>query len=58
MILKIIVKYAFQSIEREMIGGYIVLRAINFKQAIELSKKCPLLNIGGSIEIWEAVKMH
>jgi hypothetical protein len=41
----------------EMIGGYIKIRADNLRQAIEISKGCPIFNFDGNIEIREVAKM-
>ncbi len=36
---------------KEIVGGYIIVKADNFDDAVELSRGCPTLAIGGSVEI-------
>lgn len=36
---------------KEMLGGYIIVKAENMEEAIELSAGCPTLGYGGSVEI-------
>ena len=40
----------------EMIGGYIKIKADNLREAIEISKGCPIFNFDGNIEIREVAK--
>jgi len=42
---------------KEIIGGYINIRADNLQQAIEISKGCPIFNFDGNVEIREVAKM-
>jgi hypothetical protein len=42
---------------KESIGGYTVIRAASLAEATELSKGCPILSVGGSVEVREIVKM-
>lgn len=42
---------------KETIGGYIIIRADSLEEATELSKGCPILNIGGNVEIRMIVPM-
>ena len=42
---------------KEAIGGYIIIRAGSLDEAAELSKDCPILNSGGSVEIRALVPM-
>ena len=42
---------------KEIIGGYISIKADNLQQAIEISKGCPIFNFDGNIEIREVAKM-
>jgi len=42
---------------KEIVGGYISIRAEHLQQAIEISKGCPILNFDGIVEIREIVKM-
>lgn len=36
---------------KEAVGGFTIIRAASFEEAAELSKGCPVLETGGSIEI-------
>lgn len=42
---------------KEAIGGYIIIRAESIDEAAELSKACPILNIGGNVEVRALVPM-
>jgi hypothetical protein len=42
---------------KEIIGGYISIKADNQQQAIEISKGCPIFNFDGIVEIREVAKM-
>jgi hypothetical protein len=42
---------------KEAIGGYIVVKAIDLDEAAELAKGCPVLTIGGNVEIRTIVPM-
>lgn len=42
---------------KEIVGGYISIKAINLHQAIEISKGCPIFNFDGNVEIREVAKM-
>jgi hypothetical protein len=36
---------------KDLIGGYIIVEARDLAHAAELSKGCPILGVGGSVEI-------
>jgi hypothetical protein len=36
---------------KEMVGGYIIVKADNIDDAVKLSKGCPTLSYGGSVEV-------
>jgi len=36
---------------KEAVGGYSVIRAKDLKEASELAKGCPILQVGGSVEV-------
>jgi hypothetical protein len=36
---------------KDVVGGYIVVEARDLGQAVELSKGCPILAVGGSVEV-------
>ncbi len=42
---------------KEAIGGYIIIRANSIDEAAELSKDCPILSIGGNVEVRTLVPM-
>ena len=43
---------------KEAIGGYTMVRAESLDEATELSKDCPILQVGGSVEIREIIPME
>lgn len=44
--------------ENETIGGNLILKAENMDEAVELSRKCPILLMGGSVEVRDIIPMH
>lgn len=38
---------------KEMIGGFSVVSAHSYEQAVEIAKECPIAIVGGAIEIRE-----
>jgi hypothetical protein len=36
---------------KDVVGGYIVVAAKDLDHALELSKGCPILEVGGSVEV-------
>jgi hypothetical protein len=38
---------------KESIGGYSIIKAESYEAAIELAKGCPVLTIGGNVEVRE-----
>ncbi len=42
---------------KEAIGGYIIIRAESLDEAAEISKGCPILMIGGNVEVRTIVPM-
>jgi len=36
---------------KDVVGGYIIVEADDIGQAVELSKGCPILEVGGSVEV-------
>jgi hypothetical protein len=42
---------------KEAIGGYIIIRANTIDEAAELSKDCPILKMGGNVEVRTVVPM-
>jgi len=43
---------------KEAIGGYIMVRANSIDEAAELSKGCPILKMGGNVEIRTVIPMN
>jgi len=43
---------------KEAIGGYIIIRANSIDEAAELSKDCPMLTMGGTVEVRTLVPME
>ena len=43
---------------KEFVGGYTVIRTESLLEAAEISKTCPILAFGGSVEIREIVPMN
>lgn len=42
---------------KESIGGYTIIRADSLDEATELSKSCPILAVGGSVEVRAIIPM-
>jgi hypothetical protein len=38
---------------KEFIGGYSLVKAESYDDAVELAKSCPILNVGGNVEVRE-----
>lgn len=36
---------------KEIVGGYMLIAAASFEEAVELSRECPGLDYGGSVEV-------
>lgn len=36
---------------KEIIGGYIIIKAGNLDEALAIAKGCPILQIGGNVEV-------
>jgi|SRR5450432_659623 hypothetical protein len=43
---------------KEAIGGYIIIRADSMEEAAEISKGCPILGVGGNVEVRTIVPME
>jgi len=43
---------------KEAIGGYIIIRAESLDEAAELSKDCPILQVGGNVEVRSIIPME
>jgi hypothetical protein len=42
---------------KDVIGGYSLIEAENIDHAVELSRGCPIFDVGGAVEIRPAMKM-
>jgi hypothetical protein len=42
---------------KEAIGGYIIIRAGSMEEAAEMSKGCPILTVGGNVEVRTIIPM-
>jgi hypothetical protein len=42
---------------KESIGGYSIVKADSYEAAIELAKGCPILKLGGHVEVREVSKL-
>lgn len=40
---------------KEILGGYMIVKAENYEDAIEMAKGCPTLGIGGCVEVRDFV---
>jgi len=36
---------------KDVVGGFTLIQARDLEQAVELSKNCPILGVGGSVEV-------
>jgi hypothetical protein len=41
---------------KDVVSGYARIEAQDFAQAVELSKRCPILDVGGSVEVRPIVR--
>ena len=42
---------------KEIVGGYIIVKTDNIDEAMEMAKECPVLNIGGSVEVRDLMEL-
>ena len=42
---------------KEAIGGFIIVKADSIDEAAELAKGCPILGIGGNVEVRDIIEM-
>jgi hypothetical protein len=38
---------------KESVGGYTLIKVDSYEEAVEIAKGCPILNIGGNVEVRE-----
>jgi hypothetical protein len=43
---------------KDVVGGYIVIEAQDLPHAVEISKGCPILEAGGSVEVRPIQKLN
>ena len=43
---------------KEIVGGYILVKATNIDEAIKLAEGCPILHIGGHVEVRNVLKVN
>ncbi len=43
---------------KEIVGGYMIIKANNLNEAAEISKDCPIFEHDGTVEVREIVKME
>ncbi len=43
---------------KEAIGGYTIIRAGSLEEAAEVAKGCPILSIGGNVEVRSIIQME
>jgi hypothetical protein len=42
---------------KEIVGGYLIVKAANMEEALKLAEGCPILDIGGNVEIRNVIPM-
>jgi hypothetical protein len=42
---------------KDIIGGFFILNANNYDEAVEIAKDCPDYNFGGTVEVRQVMKM-
>ncbi|MFB9844387.1 YciI family protein [Mucilaginibacter ginsenosidivorans] len=43
---------------KEMVGGYIIIKSDTIDEATEIAKGCPILTVGGNVEVRDIVPMN
>jgi hypothetical protein len=43
---------------KDVVGGYIVVEAKDLEEAVKLAKGCPILEVGGSVEVRPIQKLN
>jgi hypothetical protein len=43
---------------KEFVGGYTIINVDSIEEATEIAKGCPILNVGGSVEVRDIVPMN
>ena len=51
------VKEGFNISDNKMLGGNMIVKAKNLDDAIEMAKGCPILSMGGTVEVRDIIPM-
>ena len=43
---------------KEIVGGYIIVKAVDIDEAVKLAEGCPILQIGGHVEIRNIMEIN
>jgi hypothetical protein len=43
---------------KEIIGGYVIVKANDMSEAMKLAEDCPILAVGGSVEVRDIIPMN
>ena len=43
---------------KEILGGLSIIRAESMEEAAEIAKNCPILSVGGNVEVREIIPMN
>jgi hypothetical protein len=43
---------------KEVVGGYFVITARDLNDAVNISKECPVLEVGGTVQVRQVMKME
>lgn len=52
------VKSTIYSANNEIISGHTIIKAVDLNEANGIAKKCPILNIGGTVEVRTTIPMN
>lgn len=42
---------------KEMVGGYVIVKAASLQEAVDLAEGCPILAMGGHVEVRDIMKI-
>lgn len=43
---------------KEIVGGYLIVKATSMNEALEMAKGCPIFSIGGNVEVRAVIPMN
>jgi hypothetical protein len=43
---------------KEIVGGLSIFRAESIEEVLEFARSCPMLNVGGNVEIRDIIQMN